>query len=517
MSSLGWPACLFLNKKLFLPLLLAAIFIIGNGAQAQLTIQSNPVFSSPTPPEQNLGSAPKPFPGEVVEFAPPAAAPSQTESDARLPDEIRLGDVKLEGNQFYNTWTIRRHLRPLLEKKGEMLKVDDLKNELNTINKFNKFKLKATVISQESDAAEAIRLDVYEQQPWQIVTTFDNQGRPGTGYYRGSAQIVNRSLLGFGDEMSVQYIGANRSHRLSTEYRIPLNARGGEFSFQYAYHALDYDPDLTPRTVQDLIGRDHVWTVTLSQPLDKNRVWTPYISTLWRQVVIKRNGIEIAHADPRPLTLGLRYNNTDKLGRTSIDVAPLIVGQHWMGGDSKFYRARASLYRSFNLPKDNQLVFRGAWQVTPDELPPVQQFQIGGEYTVRGFTEGLITADRGHFYSLEHYWPVPFLGKINSALQGRIKGVTFVDFGQAWLDKSSPRYVGGVSAERDRTTLMAVGIGLRTRMTQYAQGFVDAGWGLFNRNDIELLSQPTVRVHFGIRSNLLPQPFKKRPRRQTFL
>lgn len=516
MFSLGKPRCLFL-KSLLLPVLLAVTCNTSPPAHAQLTIQSNPVFSSPTPPEQNLGLTVKPFPGEVVEFDASTFAEPPASLEVNNRDEIKLGNIKLEDSRYYNTWTIWQHLKPLLQKKGEVLKVEDLKQELNQINKFNKFKLKAVISRQPGETDNDIRLEVYEQQPWQIVTAFDNQGRPGTGFYRGSAQVINKSLLGFGDELSVQYIGANRAQRLATEYRIPLNPKGGEFHFQYAYHALDYDPDLTPRAVQDLIGRDHVWTVTLSQPLDKNRVWTPYSSTLWRQVVIKRNGVEITNAHPRPLTLGLRYNKSDKLGRTSIDIAPLIVGQHWMGGDSKFYRARTSLYRSFNLPKDNQLVFRGAWQVTPDALPPVQQFQIGGEYTVRGYTEGLITADRGHFYSLEHLWPVPFVGKINPALQGRVKGITFVDFGQSWLDKSNARYVGGVSSQRGHTTLMAVGVGLRARMTQHAQGFFDVGWGLFNRNDIELLSQPAACIHFGVRSNLLPQPFKKRPDRETTL
>jgi hemolysin activation/secretion protein len=506
-----------LCKCLILSFLLTITRNVSNTAQAQLTIQSNPTLSSPTLPEQNLGSPPKPFPGEVVEFDPSVTEPSQSDSKSKASDEIRVGDITLAGNHYYNTWTIQRQLRPLLEKKGNVLKVDDLKKELNQINKFNKFKLKATIIRQEMDAEKDIRLDVYEQQPWQIVTTFDNQGRPGIGFYRLGAQIVNKSLLGFGDEMSVQYVGSNRTHRLATEYRFPLNTRGGEFNFQYAYQTLDYDPALTPSTVRDLTGRDSVWGATLSQPIDKNRVWTPYISMFGRQVIIKRNGEEVVNGSPRSLTLGLRYNTSDRFGKTNIDISPLIVSQRWFGGDSKCYRAKANLYRSINLPKGNQLVFRGAWQVTPDGLPTAQQFQIGGEYTVRGYTEGLITADRGHFYSLEHFWPVPFIGKLYPGLDGRLRGVTFVDFGQSWLDKSSPRYVNGVSYQRDRTTLMAIGLGLRVRMTQYVQGFIDAGWGVFNRNNIELLSQPTMRVHFGIRSNLLPQPFATRPDKQTTL
>lgn len=507
------PYRLWSNRSFLLTLILGNLLLFTGYAnlvaQAQLTIQSNPVFSSPTPPEQNLMAPVKPFPGEVIEFD--SAQPPQADLpvNSGSGSVIRPSEILLEGNRYYNTWTIKRYLKPVLNKKGSQLSKETLERELNQINRFSKFKVKAIVMRRGEVAGDRIKLNIYEQQPWQLVTTFDNQGRPGTGFYRGSAQLINRSLLGFGDEMSVQYIGATRSHRLSAEYRLPLNIRGGELNFQYAYHAVDYDPELTPPAVRDLSGLDQVWTVTLSQPLDRKRVWTPYVSALWRQVIIKRNGEEITNANPRPVTLGLRYNHLDRLGKTSIDVAPLIVGQHWMGGDSRFYRAKATLYRSFNLPRENQLVFRGAWQATPDQLPLVQQFQIGGEYTVRGYTEGLITAERGQFYSLEHFWPVPGIRKLYPGLQKSVRGVTFVDFGQAWLDKSSPRYVSGISNKWDRTTLMAVGFGVRARMTQYAQGFLDAGWGVFNRNHIELVAQPTIRVHFGIRSNLLPQPFKK--------
>jgi hypothetical protein len=53
--------------------------------------------------------------------------------------------------------------------------------------------------------------------------------------------------------------------------------------------------------------------------------------------------------------------------------------------------------------------------------------------------------------------------------------------------------------------LMSTGVGLRFRTTQYLMGFVDVGFGLFEREYLERVAQPTARIHFGIRNDWVPQ------------
>jgi hypothetical protein len=40
------------------------------------------------------------------------------------------------------------------------------------------------------------------------------------------------------------------------------------------------------------------------------------------------------------------------------------------------------------------------------------------------------------------------------------------------------------------------------------QGFVDFGFGLLDRSDVEPNAQPTARIHFGVRSDLLPDDYR---------
>ncbi len=472
-------------------------------AEAQLTTQGNPVFSTPTPKEQKIGPMPKaPFKA-VVEFDA-----SEGDSEGRPMGEIRLGDVELEGNKYYRTWLLKKHLKPILEKQGGVLDVAELESELKRINKQNAFKMKANLFKGQ-DGETNVRLEVYERQPWQITGFTDNLGRPGLGNYRGGASITNESLLGFGDKFKVEYVGAARDNLVLAKYQVPLNRKGGNVSVKYRYHWVNYDRKFTGGA--NLEGRDrNLFVIQIEQPIDKKRVWTPFVGTLFRHVTVDRNGTRLAKADPRPWWLGMKYNKPDKYGSTTVK-AMMVVGQKWMGGDSKFWRTKMVTKRVIKLPHRQKVVLRAAFQVSPDKQPPVQNFPVGGAYSVRGYTEGLLNGDQGHFYSAEYFFPIPFLNRASEKLSDRVRGVAFFDFGQAWLDSKNGRFIATSNpSSKERTLLMGTGIGVRARLTQYLQGFADMAWGLGNRNLIEQNSDPTLRVHFGIRSDFLPKNYKIR-------
>ncbi|MCE3233981.1 MAG: outer membrane protein, partial [Vampirovibrio sp.] len=197
---------------------------------------------------------------------------------------------------------------------------------------------------------------------------------------------------------------------------------------------------------------------------------------------------------------GLNFDKFDNWGRTFIR-AQTSVGTTWFGGNRQFWKAETLANRIVRLPKNNFLILRSYAQYTPDALPPAEQFQLGGAYSVRGYTEGLLIGDRGYQFSVEHRWPVPGLRKMNPWLADRIQGASFFDYGRTWSDKSN-------QFQNSETTLASAGLGVRARVSQYMQGFVDFGFGMLNRTDIERNAQPTARVHFGVRSDLLPDDYR---------
>ena len=181
-------------------------------------------------------------------------------------------------------------------------------------------------------------------------------------------------------------------------------------------------------------------------------------------------------------------------------------------GSRQFWKASGFFTRVHRMPwQGHLLVLRAAAQFTPDDLPPAEEFQIGGAFSVRGFTEGLLIGDQGYNASAEYRMPIPGLHYVSDWLSNRVQVAGFFDMGQAFTDRSNPAFNrGGHSTSRQRTLLMGTGVGLRARVTRFAIGFVDFGFPLSKQASIEPLSFPDMRVHFGLRSDLLDNSFKER-------
>jgi hemolysin activation/secretion protein len=208
--------------------------------------------------------------------------------------------------------------------------------------------------------------------------------------------------------------------------------------------------------------------------------------------------------DVRSLQLGLNFDKFDRFGRTFAR-AQTSVGTTWFGGNRPFWKAESLVNRVVRLPKSNYLILRSYAQYSPTDLPPVEQFQLGGAYSVRGYNEGLMIGDRGYQFSVEHRWPVPGLRRINPWLGDHVQGATFFDYGRTWNDSKNTRVNPN---QRGITSLASAGLGVRARLTQYMQGFVDFGVGMLDRSDLEINAQPTARIHFGVRSDLLSDEYR---------
>lgn len=416
--------------------------------------------------------------------------------------EGQIGNISVQGNKFYRTGIVARYLD---QGTGDALNIPQLEKNLRRINRQGDFRVRATLSPNEIAGKTDIKLNVEERQPWQVGLTFDNQGRPTIGTMRWGTEVINRNVTGIGDRFSARWIGAAGTQTVLGSYFVPLNRYGTEIGTTFGFTRVNVDLP-KQRDTNSIIGQSFNYGLIVSQPLDREHMFVADAALNFRRVTSWLNGDrDSTQDDIRSLQFGLNFDKFDRFGRTFAR-AQTSVGTTWFGGNRQFWKAETLVNRVVRLPKSNYLILRSYAQYTPDALPPAEQFQLGGAYSVRGYNEGLMIGDRGFQFSVEHRWPVPGLRYINPWLGERIQGATFFDYGRTWIDSSNkrfnPRQVG-------YTSLAGAGVGLRARLSQYMQGFVDLGFGLQNRSNIEINAQPTARVHFGIRSDLLTDQYKE--------
>lgn len=416
-----------------------------------------------------------------------------------------VGDMEVTGNKYFKAKVIEKRIS---ETPGQPLNIPALEQELLRINRQEPYRVKATLLPGERTGETKIRLDVKEQQPFQLALTSDNAGRPFIGLYRWGAEFTDRNVTGRGDRFNLRYIGSTGSTIASSSYTLPVGSKGTEISGLFGFSHVNVDLRLPGQP--ELIGNAYNYGLLVTQPLGKERVWSTDLGLNARRVSSFFDGDKVGTDDIRSLALGLNYDKYDRFGR-SFSRAQVTLAPQWLGANTSFFKLENYLTRVTRLPKNNLLILRGYSQWSPDALPAIEQFQLGGINSVRGYTQGLLIGDKGYNVGAEWRYPLPFLSNLSPWLSERLQGALFADYGQVWRDKSSSLYSSSAA-----TSLLSAGFGLRAHITDYAQGYLDVAFGLLNRkNEEPFRNQPTARIHFGVRSELLPNDYKSRTDKVT--
>lgn len=132
----------------------------------------------------------------------------------------------------------------------------------------------------------------------------------------------------------------------------------------------------------------------------------------------------------------------------------------WLGQAYWVGRLPASLRKS-------QLIVRGDVQWSRDPLLGMERFSVGGQRTVRGYSENAVVRDSGFAASIE--LRVPLIKKPRKGWS--IELAPFVDGGHAWNRGDL----------HDRDTLLSAGLGLRTRYRERLSISFEWGKRLLNQ------------------------------------
>jgi hemolysin activation/secretion protein len=403
--------------------------------------------------------------------------------------EIRIGQVRIAGNQHFSESNVRHALPGLQE--GQTPNLNALSKSLKLANENP---ARQTVMklqnSQTQDAVDA-DLQVADESPWSAALNVDNSGSKQTGRTYVGGVLQNANLFGLDHVMSVQYTTtAEKPNRVSVYglgYHLPLYELGDSVDLYSSYS--DVDSGMVTAGIFDLAvsGKGSIFGARYNHNLatDGN-----YQSKIVYGIDYKayKNNLELEDAEQgnvqlgnditvRPLSVGYQgtWVRLDGDANVAVSLVHNIPGGA-RGRQSDFELARTHApddYSALRFAANITQALPGAFQLrgvingqySKDALIPGEQFGAGGAMSVRGFREREVSNDSGVTGNLEAYTPPLCSGA------WQCRALAFYD--NAYLTRND-----ALPGEFRHIALSSVGLGLRMTYQKSLNLQVDYGHAL---------------------------------------
>jgi hemolysin activation/secretion protein len=378
--------------------------------------------------------------------------------------EGRLTRIDVSGNERLNS----DYLTGRLELgAGPPFNVNDLQERIQILLQGPFIERVNAQIEPGDRPGEArLRAAVTESSPYRLSIGADTDLSPSLGEARGVLRGQLLSPLGRGDLLTAEIALADGLQDYTLDYAIPLTARDLTLDVYFEQTYSDVVED--PLNALDIQGDTWTLALRLSQPVYQTS----------RDTLTLAGGIDLRESETSLLGRGFPFSDgVEEDGTSRVTVLRFI--QEWVsrsreqvlaarstfswgidafdatihGGDlpdGDFFSWLGQLQWARRLGEtDNQLVFRLQGQYASDALLPLEQFALGGLYSVRGYRTNQLVRDQGYSASVE--LRVPVLRREDGAPMLQI--VPFVDTGGAWYKNRGDT--------PDPTTLTSAGLGLR--------------------------------------------------------
>ena len=414
------------------------------------------------------------------------------------PQQIKDGIVHIElveGHVGKVSITTRTHTRDsyLLRgaglRSGDLVQLDSLRKNLAITNLNNDVTVRAVLKPGADVGTTDIGLHVEEPEPLRSVLMFDNAGSETIGQQRVGVMERYSSLLGMRDPLTVGAFWATGTLQAFGTYTLPLTSHGTKLSFGFNYNHIRLRNGSLARF--GISGDSWDASVKMSRRLLMRSRFLADLSLAphLKRSNLEASGLPLTNARVRSLEMGAELQGMDHGGVWSAN-STLSAGYHNLGGSNLFFKYNVSIARMQGIKGGVVALLRVNGQVNAlNSLPPVEEIQVGGISSVRGYPEGRQIGDRGYSTSAELQFPLPFTRHdvAGKPLGSRLKAAAFVDHGAVFDSYNRKR------PNHDDRYLTSVGFGLSVRISQYVSARVDVGVPLRNRAGIS-----DVGVHYHL-------------------
>jgi hemolysin activation/secretion protein len=424
--------------------------------------------------------------------------------------EGRLASVRAEENRWFDSDLLTRHVRA---RRAQRILAEPLVEDVTYLNKSPYRNVDIVFTPGDEEGTTDIVLKTQDRFPVRFFAGFEDTGNDLTGEERVLTGFNWGNAFWQDHTLSYQFYSSTDYETLlahSLFYSVPVT-RSHELVSYFIYSNADAQTTdsggiepfwITGQTIQTGVS----YEVDLPTPSDQ---FTHSVrgGFEFRQILSETvlNSILIRDEETEILKWLLSYECglRDPLGQTRFQVIGYHSPGEWTGrnSDVPFGDVRANAdagysFATFRLERVTRLPAEFEWharmegQIADSNLLPAEQLSLGGNRSVRGYTEDEVRGDNGYFFNLELRTPQLEISRLFGCTdpQDKLQLLGFWDYGVA-----ANRSI--LLNENPDTELSSVGVGMRFFYDRFISVRADYGWTLL---DTGFNQRFDSRLHMGV-------------------
>jgi hemolysin activation/secretion protein len=456
-----------------------------------------------------------------------AVLPDQDPKDGIIHFQIvegKLTTVLITGNNWFQTWWLRNEMR---QAAGDPLNFNRLKEGMQVLRENPTIaQVNAELQPGGAPGESQLKMEVKDTQPFRLSVEVNNYRPPSVGSTIAEAHLADLNLTGNNDPLLLTYgiaTSTNEGFDLSgfdnvgADYRFPispwrttmeLGADKNDTGIVAApFNQLSIMSKLTEyhASLHQPVFETPKHSLILSLEVDSRRSETSLFGQPFSLSPGAANGVEdvfvprfiqefVDRSQVHVLSLRSQFSlGVDAYRATLNSEAPDGHFFDWLGQAQYIRRLGAS---------DCLVIGRLSGQIADRPLLSIEQLELGGISSVRGYLENQALTDNGVLASVEVRVPV-WEDKDHNAL---VSLAPFTDFGVGWDEVdvgSEAAAAGSADLGRQGVALPSAGIGLLFNPVKYVSGQLYWGYG-FNRRQVpEGDSLQNDGIEFSVSFNAL--------------
>ena len=357
------------------------------------------------------------------------------------------------------------------------LNIGDLQERLYLLQQNPRIKRINAALGPGAKRGDGV-LDIHvaEENPYSLTVEFNNYRPVSVGEKQGELHFNDLNLSGAGDTLDVIYDGTQGLNAGDIMYAYPVAPNDAVIKVETNYT----ESNVVQDEFKDLDISSKAWSASLgvAYPFQLSRFGS-YVAELkldrrYSESLLSDSPLSCGYSDGKCNVTALRlsqtalwHNNTDVVSfRQVLSMglhawhASIYKGQDIPPGQTEDRYTADGRFTAWLLqfqwakrysPLKLQSIFRTDMQLAFDPLLSMEQFAVGGAYSVRGYRENQYVSDNGLVSSLEFRYPV-----YHTARQ-EVQVMTFYDYGQSW----------NYNERMQQHVLSSVGLGLRYTFTDW--------------------------------------------------